>query len=135
MYKHTIMYVSLFMVCKRFLNAFNKKSKTISSSIGGLKLNKSLRLYVKIIWIFKKIRNGAKTRSRNDKLRTAFYLYTSSCPGFSLSFVLEIVRGRHSAPKKNQVKGIQVLQWKIRTILRSKGLKCYRKRICTFRHW
>lgn len=49
MYKHTIMYVGLFMVCKRFLNAFKKKSKTISSSIGGLKLNKSLRLYVKII--------------------------------------------------------------------------------------
>lgn len=52
-----------------------------------------------------KIRNGAKTRSRNDKLRTAFYLYTSSCPGFPLSFVLEIVRGRHSAPKKNRSKG------------------------------
>lgn len=58
-----------------------KKSKTISSSIGGLKLNKSLRLYVKIIWIFTKN------------------------PGFPLSFVLEIVRGRHSAPKKNRSKG------------------------------
>lgn len=31
-----------------------KKSKTISSSIGGLKLNKSCSLYVKIIWIFTK---------------------------------------------------------------------------------
>lgn len=52
-----------------------------------------------------KIRNGAKTRSRNDKLRTAFYLYKSSCPGFPLSFVLEIVRGRHSAQKRTCQRG------------------------------
>lgn len=43
------MYVSLFMICKRFLNVFNKKSKIIFLSIGGLKLNKLLRFYVKII--------------------------------------------------------------------------------------